>query len=331
MFSDLTFLHPQFFWLLLVIPLMIFWYFKFNNSQKASLVFSSTHSFSKKSFFPNLRHLQFLFRIVGLAFLIVAMARPRNSESGKKNRDTEGIDIMIALDVSSSMLAMDFRPNRLEAAKAVAEEFVINRENDRIGLVLYAGESFTQLPLTSDKRLIVNSINEIESDRIEDGTAIGLGMATAVNRLKESKAKSKIIILLTDGINNAGFIDPYTAIELAQQFNIRTYTIGIGTRGLVPYPGEDFLGNYQVIKVELKIDEKLLKTIAEETNGKYYRATNKNKLKKIYEEIDQLEKTKLEEIEFYTYEEKFHLFAILAGIFFLLELLLRFTVFRSII
>jgi Ca-activated chloride channel family protein len=250
-----------------------------------------------------------------------------------KTKTTRGIDIIIAIDVSASMLAKDLKPNRLEALKTVAAEFINGRPNDRIGLVEYAGESYTKTPITSDKSIILKSLKSIEYNTIiEGGTAIGMGLATSVNRLKDSKAKSKVIILLTDGVNNSGFIDPKMASDLAVEYGIKTYTIGLGTNGMALSPvAIKPNGTFQYGRVQVEIDEDLLKEIAEATGGKYFRATNNEKLKEIYKEINKLEKTDVEEFKFYNYEEKYRPLILLAGLFLLLELLLRFTIFRSFV
>jgi Ca-activated chloride channel family protein len=269
---------------------------------------------------------------VGIAALIIALARPRNVSVSKKTKTNKGIDIVMAIDVSGSMLAKDLRPNRLEALKKVAENFVKERPNDRIGIVVYAGESYTQTPITSDKRIVASSLRAIDYGQIEDGTAIGMGLGSAINRLKDSKAKSKVIILLTDGVNTAGFIDPKTATELAKELNIKVYTIGIGTNGMAPFPyAKDQQGNLIFRKQKVEIDEELLKHIAKETEGKYFRATNNIKLKAIYNEINKLEKTKIEEFKYYNYQEQYRWFVFLAIGLLLSEFFLRNTVFRSFI
>lgn len=334
MLEGIEFLHKQWFWLLLVLPLAIVWYVLKHNQQTAELKISSLKGFKvTQSWFPKFKHMLFVLRLIALALLITAMARPRTVDVSTKTKTTKGIDIVMAIDVSASMLAKDLRPNRLEALKNVASEFITGRPNDRIGLVEYAGESYTKTPITSDKAIVQRSLKSIRYNNIiEGGTAIGMGLATAVNRLKDSKAKSKIIILLTDGVNNAGSINPKTASELAVEFDIKVYTIGLGTNGtaLSPYallPN----GNFQYARVPVEIDEALLKEIAASTKGKYFRATNNKKLKDIYKEIDKLEKTEIEEFKFYNYEEKFRGLVVIAGLLLLLELLLRFTLFRSFI
>jgi len=265
--------------------------------------------------------------------LIVALARPRNVAVSTRTKTNKGIDIVMAIDVSASMLARDLKPNRLEALKKVATNFVKQRPNDRIGVVVYAGESFTQTPITSDKRIVRRTISEIKWGQLEGGTAIGMGLGSAVNRLKGSKAKSKVIILLTDGVNNTGFVDPKTATELAIGLGIKVYTIGLGTNGNAPFPyaKDPQTGKLLFRNAPVEIDEKLLKYIAKETEGKYFRANNNNKLKQIYDEINKLEKTEIEEFKYYNYTEQYRMLVLLALGFVLLELLLRFTVYRSFI
>ncbi|HLV70305.1 MAG TPA: VWA domain-containing protein, partial [Xanthomarina sp.] len=285
------------------------------------------------SFLPKLKHVLFVLRLMVLALLITALARPRTVDVSTKTKTTRGIDIVMAIDVSASMLAKDLRPNRLEALKEVAAEFIKERPNDRIGLVEYAGESYTKTPITSDKAIVLRSLESIKYNTIiEGGTAIGMGLATSVNRLKDSKAISKVIILLTDGVNNSGFIDPKIASELAVEYGIKTYTIGLGTNGMALTPMAILPnGNFQYGRAQVEIDEELLKEIAEVTGGKYFRATNNEKLAEIYEEINKLEKTDIEEFKYYNYEEKYRPLVLLAGMLLLFELLLRFTVFRSFV
>jgi Ca-activated chloride channel family protein len=265
--------------------------------------------------------------------LIVALARPRNVSVSSRTKTNKGIDIVMAIDVSASMLARDLKPNRLEALKKVANDFVNQRPNDRIGIVVYAGESFTKTPITSDKRIVRNTISEIKWGELDGGTAIGMGLGSAVNRLKESKAKSKVIILLTDGVNNTGFVDPKTATELAIGLEIKVYTIGLGTNGTAsfPYAKDPKTGKLLFRNSPVEIDEELLKYIAKETDGKYFRATDNTKLKAIYEEINKLEKTEIEEFKYYNYQERYRLLVILAGLFILIEVLLKNTIFRSFI
>jgi Ca-activated chloride channel family protein len=331
-FENFTFENPSWFWLLLSIPLAAFWYWKKRGQQTATLKISSTQGFNKSGL-AQLRPLLFILKMVALVFLTIAMARPRTVDVTTKVKKTEGIDIIMAVDISASMLARDLEPNRLEAFKKVANNFVQGRPNDRIGLVIYAGESYTKTPLTSDKSIIINAINDLDyTQNIEGGTAIGMGLATSVNKLKESKAESKVIILLTDGENNAGFIDPITATQLATEYDIKTYTIGVGSNGMALSPvGIKPNGQFQYRNVEVKIDEALLKNIAESTGGKYFRATDNEKFQSIYEEIDALEKTEIEEFKFYNYDEKYRFFLILAGALLFLEFLLKHTLFRSFV
>lgn len=330
--NNLEFTNPGFLWLLLLIPILAIWYFFVQNKDAANLKIASTTGFSKQNIWAKLKPILYLLRLVAITLLIVALARPRNVEISKKTKTTRGIDIVMAIDVSASMLAKDLKPNRLEALKEVAIKFVNKRPNDRIGIVVYAGESYTQTPITSDKTIVKNTIRNIKWGQINDGTAIGMGLGSAVNRLKESKAKSKVIILLTDGVNNTGFIDPKTATELAKELNIRVYTIGLGTNGTALFPvAKDLSGKLIFRNAPVEIDEELLKFIAKETGGKYFRATDNKKLEAIYNEINKLEKTKVEEFKYYNYQEKYRIFVILAGFLIFLEMLLRFTVYRSFI
>ncbi|QFZ54207.1 VWA domain-containing protein [Oceanihabitans sp. IOP_32] len=334
MFEGIQFLNKDFFWLLLLLPLAVFWYVLKHRVQTSELKISSLKGFKlENSWLPKAKHFLFVLRLLALTLLIVAMARPQTVDVSSRTKTTKGIDIVMAIDVSASMLAKDLKPNRLEALKGVAAEFIKGRPNDRIGLVEYAGESFTRTPITSDKSIVLRALKEIQYNTIiEGGTAIGMGLATAVNRLKDSKATSKVIILLTDGVNNSGFIDPKIASELALEYGIKTYTIGLGTNGMALSPVAILPnGNFQYGRVQVEIDEKLLQEIADLTGGKYFRATDNKKLEDIYEEINKLEKTEIEEFKFYNYEEKFRPLVILAGLLLLLELLLRFTIFRSFI
>jgi len=332
--NNFEFHSPEFLWLLLLIPLLAFWNFYSRKKDSAQLTISSVKGFKVQgSIVSKLKPLLYLLRLLALTCLIVALARPRNVAVSKKNKTNRGIDIVMAIDVSASMLAKDLKPNRLEALKRVAIDFVNRRPNDRIGIVAYAGESFTKTPITSDKSIIKRTISEIKWGQLEGGTAIGMGLGSAVNRLKESKAKSKIIILLTDGVNNAGFVDPKTATELAKGNDIKVYTIGIGTNGMAPFPWakDPRTGKISFKNQQVEIDESLLKHIAKETEGKYFRATDNSKLKAIYNEIDKLEKTKIEEFKYYNYTEKYRLLVFIAGIFLLLEFLLKNTLFKSFI
>ena len=334
MFEGIEFLNKEFFWLLLLLPLAVLWYLFKYKKQTAELKISSLKGFKTgNSILPKFKHLLFILRLFVLAFLITALARPRTVDVSTKTKTTRGIDIVMAIDVSASMLAKDLRPNRLEALKKVAAQFIKERPNDRIGLVEYAGESYTKTPITSDKAIVLRSLESIKYNTIIDGgTAIGMGLATSVNRLKDSKAKSKIIILLTDGVNNSGFIDPKIASELALEYGIKAYTIGLGTNGMALTPMSILPnGNFQYGRAKVEIDEELLKEIADVTGGKYFRATNNKKLAEIYEEINKLEKTEIEEFKYYNYEEKYRPLVLLAGMLLLLELLLRFTIFRSFV
>lgn len=335
MFEGIEFLNKEFFWLLLVLPLAILWYVFKQSKQTAELKISSLKGFKiTQSVLPKLKHALFALRLLALALLITALARPRTVDVSTKTKTTRGIDIVMAIDVSASMLAKDLRPNRLEALKNVAAEFIKGRPNDRIGLVEYAGESYTKTPITSDKAIVLRSLKDIKYNTIiEGGTAIGMGLATSVNRLKDSKAKSKVIILLTDGVNNSGFIDPKIASELAVEYGIKTYTIGLGTNGMAlsPVAIDPRTGDFQYGRIQVEIDEVLLKDIAKVTGGKYFRATNNQKLEDIYEEINKLEKTEIEEFKYYNYDEKYRLLVVLAGLMLLLEFLLRNTIFRSFV
>ncbi|WMI68742.1 VWA domain-containing protein [Mangrovimonas sp. YM274] len=334
MLEGIEFLNKEFFWLLLVLPLALLWYVLKHKKQTAELKISSLKGFKlTNTWLPTLKHLLFVLRLLALGLLITALARPRTVDVSTKTKTTRGIDIVMAIDVSASMLAKDLQPNRLEALKDVAAEFIKGRPNDRIGLVEYAGESYTKTPITSDKAIVLRSLDDIKYNTIiEGGTAIGMGLATSVNRLKDSKAKSKIIILLTDGVNNSGFIDPKIASELALEYGIKVYTIGLGTNGMALSPIAIMPnGKFQYGRVQVEIDEALLKEIAEVTGGKYFRATNNKKLEEIYAEINKLEKTEIEEFKFYNYEEKFRPLVLLASILLLVEVLLRSTVFRSFV
>ena len=315
--------NKEFFWLLLALPLAVLWYLFKNKRQTAELRMSSLKGFKiTNSWLPKFRHALFVLRLLALALLITALARPQSVDVSTKTKTTRGIDIVMSIDVSASMLAKDLSPNRLEALKNVAAEFIKGRPNDRIGLVEYAGESYTKTPITSDKAIVLRSLKSIKYNTIiEGGTAIGMGLATSVNRLKDSKAKSKVIILLTDGVNNSGFIDPKIASELAVEFGIKVYTIGLGTNGMALSPVAILPnGNFQYGRIQVEIDEALLKEIAQVTGGKYFRATNNKKLEEIYNEINKLEKTEIEEFKFYNYDEKYRLLVILAGLLLLLDL-----------
>ncbi|QCE41332.1 vWA domain-containing protein [Psychroserpens sp. NJDZ02] len=334
MFDGITFLNKEFFWLLLALPLAVVWYVFKNQQQNAELKISSLKGFKvSNSVLPKLKHVLFGLRLLALGFLIVAFARPRTSETNTKTKTTKGIDIVMAIDVSASMLAKDLDPNRLEALKKVAAKFIKGRPNDRIGLVEYAGESYTKTPITSDKSIVLNSLDDIKYNTIiEGGTAIGMGLATSVNRLKDSKAESKVIILLTDGVNNSGVLNPKIASELAVEFKIKVYTIGLGTNGMALSPVAILPnGRFKYDRVQVEIDEDLLKDIAKVTGGKYFRANNNKKLEQIYAEINKLEKTEIDEIKYTTYQELFRPFVWIAGLLLLLEFLIRITLFRSFV
>lgn len=328
--SEIEFANPGFLYMNLLIPLLVAWYWFRNAKIHADIRVSSVDAWYKKGSRVKqyLFHGLFTIRMLILALLILALARPQTS-TRKQDVTIEGIDIVMAMDISGSMLAEDFNPNRLEASKAVARDFVGGRPNDRVGLVVFSGEAFTQCPLTTDHVVLMNLFGDIRSGMIEDGTAIGDGLATAVNRLKESRAVSKVIILLTDGENNMGSLDPLSAAEIAKLFGIRVYTIGVGTIGTAPYPVQTPFGKrYQ--NMEVRIDEPLLQQIASLTGARYFRATDNQKLESIYQEIDRLEKSKIDVTEFRKKHEEFLVFAIMAGILFLIELVFRYTVFKSI-
>ena len=328
---EYTFPYPEFFWGLLAIPVLVAWHILSRKKQVAHVLSPSVKAFTKTGRLPKWQPLLLVLRMLAIGLILVALARPQTQDVSTQTKTNKGIDIVMAIDVSSSMLARDLKPSRLSALKKVAANFIANRTADRIGLVVYAGESYTKTPITSDKALVVDVLNKINYDGvINDGTAIGMGLATAVNRLRDSKAKSKVIILLTDGVNNTGFVDPKTAAGLASSFGIKTYTIGLGSNGSAPAPvalRPDGSFVYQLTKVE--IDEDLLKDIAKQTGGSYYRATDNKKLEAIYKEIDKLERTEVEEIRYTKYHEKFRVFVFLALTALLSEWLLRHTLFKS--
>ncbi|MDD4756238.1 MAG: VWA domain-containing protein [Prolixibacteraceae bacterium] len=330
MFEGIEFNNPDFFYLLLLVIPMAVWYIFRQKRNTASIRISSAVSLFKapKTFKHYLRHLVFLLRILAFSLFVTVLARPQSS-SNWENITTEGIDIVISLDISSSMLARDFSPDRLEAAKNVAMEFISGRDYDRMGLVVFAGEAFTQCPLTTDRTVLLNLFKDIESGMIQDGTAIGNGLATAVARLKESDAISRVVILLTDGENNSGEIAPVTAAEIAKTFGIRVYTVGVGTVGTAPFPVQTPYG-VQLRDMEVKIDEKTLQEIASTTGGQYFRATSNTKLAEIYKEIDQLEKSKIEVREFSRKSEEFLPFAVAGILLLILSLFINVTFFKSI-
>ncbi|RKR84948.1 Ca-activated chloride channel family protein [Mucilaginibacter gracilis] len=329
-FKQIEFAQPGFFWLFVIIPLMVVWYVYKPQRQQGNLSMPTLQGFKKhaNSWLPKFRHTGIVLRCLALAALVVAMARPQSSLSWQ-NTSTEGIDIVIASDISGSMLAEDFKPNRLEAGKQIAIDFIKGRPDDRIGLVIFSGESFTQCPLTIDHDVLINLFQDIKNGMIEDGTAIGMGLATAVNRLKDSQAKSKVIILLTDGVNNTGSIPPVTAAEIAKQFGIRVYTVGLGTHGTAPYPMQTQTGEIVYQRMPVDIDEPTLTKIAQTTGGQYFRATNNETLKAIYAKIDQLEKAKIDVTQYRKKTEMFLPFAAIALLLLLLEFVLKNTLFKG--
>jgi Ca-activated chloride channel family protein len=332
--KNITFLNPEFFWLFLLLPIAFLIWYKNKKRQKANIKLSSTEGvLVQKSFLIKLLPLSIILRILAFSGLIIALARPQIISVDHQIHSTHGIDILMAMDISGSMLAKDLKPNRLEALKEVAADFVSQRITDRIGIVIYAAEAYTKTPVTSDKTLLLNALRDIKySDDLRDGTAIGVGLATAVNRLKDSPAKSKIIILLTDGVNNTGTVDPNLASEIAKEFGIKVYTIGIGTNGLAESPvGIRPNGEIVYDKVPVEIDEQLMKDIAQKTGGKYFRATDTKSLKEIYEEINQMEKTKIDEQKFVNTDEKFHLLALISFILLCIDFILQKTLFRGFI
>ncbi|HNR20871.1 MAG TPA: VWA domain-containing protein [Bacteroidia bacterium] len=330
MFNDIHFAHPYFFWLLLLIPFMLLWHFKVNLKRRADVRISSMLPFQnyRKTLRQQISWLPLVARMLTVVFAVFALARPQSSSKGK-NVTTEGISIMLALDISDSMLAEDLKPNRIEAAKDVVIDFVENRPNDLIGLVVFSGESFSQCPLTSDHAVLKNLLKDVKSGMLAQGTAIGEGLATAVARVKDAKTKSKVIILLSDGVNNAGSVAPLTAGEIAKTFGIRVYTVGVGTKGMAPYPFRTPFG-IQYQNMEVQIDEDVMRQISAGTDAKYFRATGNKTLKEVYKEIDKMERTKIEVTEFKRYSEEYLMFALAAGFFLLLEISLRYTILRSI-
>lgn len=336
-FNNITFEHPQWFWLFLLLPVLVAWFITKRHKQTPEVKISSIKGFKvKQGLLPKLRPVLWVLQLLALSLLILAMTRPRTVDVTTQTSTTQGIDIMMAIDVSASMLAKDLEPNRLEALKEVAADFIDGRPNDRFGLVLFAGESFTKIPITSDKAIVKNGLRDINyediSEIIESGTAIGMGLATSVNRIKDSKAESKVIILLTDGVNNAGVIDPQTAMDLAIEYGIKTYTIGIGTNGMALSPvAITQNGRIRYRNVQVEIDEALLREISEKTNAQYFRATDTDKLQAIYDEIDKLEKSDIEEFKYYNYDEKYRPLVLLAGLLLIIQVVLRYTIFRSFV
>ena len=331
---NLEFLNPEYFIFLVIIPIIIVWnYFK-SDKLTNSIKFSNSEAFGESgNFYSKLKSILKYLRLISIILIVTSLARPQVIDTSTRVKTNSGIDIIMAIDVSASMLAKDLKPNRLDALKNVAEEFIKNRISDRIGLVEYAGESYTKTPLTTDKSVTLRSLKDIKYNNIiEGGTAIGMGLATSVNRIKDSKAKSKVIILLTDGVNNAGFIDPMTAAELATEFQIKIYSIGLGTNGLALSPvGIDSRGKFNYANVQVEIDEKLLTQISEMTGGKYFRATDNDRLKEIYSDIDELEKTEIEEFKYYSVDEKYRYFLLPAIILIAFEMIMKLTILRSFI
>ena len=334
MFEGVYLANPNYMWLFLSFPLIIVWYYLTSKKVQPVLKISSIKGFQQKSsFLAKLQPLLFVLKLLSLSLIILALSRPQTMDVSTRTKTNKGIDIVMAIDISSSMLAQDLKPNRLSSLKRVASSFIDDRISDRIGLVIYAGESYTKTPITSDRAIVKNALRDIRYDGIiEDGTAIGMGLATAVNRLKDSRAKSKVIILLTDGVNNSGFIDPKIASELAVEYQIKTYTIGLGSNGTARAPvGILPNGKFQYGLTKVEIDEALLKTIAKNTGGLYFRATDNKKLEEIYSEINKLEKTEVEEFKYYNYDEKFRPLILLALALILIEWLARNTLFKSFI
>ncbi|MBT3754542.1 MAG: VWA domain-containing protein, partial [Flavobacteriaceae bacterium] len=321
MLQEITFYNPEFLWLLILLPLLVFGNIKINKKKSSQLKISSIKSLGVKSFKIKIYPILDILRYLAISMLIIALSRPQIVDVSTQTKTSKGIDIVIAVDVSSSMLAQDLSPNRLDALKEVAKEFINDRVSDRIGLVVYAGESYTKTPVTSDKSIIIKSLEEIKFDGvIEDGTAIGMGLATAVNRLKDSKAKSKVIILLTDGVNNSGFIDPNTAADLALSYEIKTYTIGLGSNGNALAPiAINPNGTFRFGLTKVEIDEKLLESIAKKTGGLYFRATDNKRLKDIYQEINKLEKTEVEEFKYTNAQERYRVFVLISFVLVFIE------------
>ena len=331
---NLEFLNPEYFIFLVIIPIIIVWNYFNSDKLTNSIKFSNSEAFGESgNFYSKLKSILKYLRLISIILIVMALARPQVIDTSTRVKTNSGIDIIMAIDVSASMLAKDLKPNRLDALKNVAEEFIKNRISDRIGLVEYAGESYTKTPLTTDKSVTLRSLKDIKYNNIiEGGTAIGMGLATSVNRIKDSKAKSKVIILLTDGVNNAGFIDPMTAAELATEFQIKIYSIGLGTNGLALSPvGIDSRGKFNYANVQVEIDEKLLTQISEMTGGKYFRATDNDRLKEIYSDIDELEKTEIEEFKYYSVDEKYRYFLLPAIILIAFEMIMKLTILRSFI
>ena len=331
MFDGMEFANPEYLYFLFIIPLMIFWYVLRRKRQYPSMSISTIEQFKKSpvTLRTRLRHSLFVFRCIAIIFMIIAVARPQSSSS-RETINTEGIDIILSVDVSTSMDAEDLKPDRITAAKKAAKQFIEKRTNDRIGLVPFAAEAFTQCPITIDHEVLISLLEKVETGKLEDGTAIGDGLATSVNRIKDSDSKSKVIILLTDGRNNRGNISPQTAAELARTFDIRVYTVAVGTKGQAPITVDTPFGKRKVM-MEVEIDEEVLQKIADITGGKYFRATNNESLEKIYDEIDEMEKTKIDVAIFSKKTERFLPFVLIAGLFLILELLMKYTIFRTVV
>lgn len=332
--TNWEFLHPEWLWLLLVIPLLAVWFFWRRHEAAPTLSYPGAEALARHAanWPARLWWLPSALRLAAIALVIMALARPRTAEENVKSQEARGIDIVMSIDVSASMLAQDFEPNRLKVTKEITAQFIKDRPRDRIGIVAFAGESYTQTPLTSDQDILLNNLHNLQNGLVKDGTAIGMGLATAVSRLKDSRTESKVIILLSDGENNTGRVSPATAISLAQEYGIRVYTIGVGSKGKARMPvAYDASGGFRYAYVPVEIDEKLLTKIAHTTGGQYFRATDGGKLQSIYQEIDKLEKTKIKEEKFYTYTEKFTGLALAALCLFVLELVLRYTLLKSFV
>jgi Ca-activated chloride channel family protein len=330
---EFKFLHPYFLWLLSILPILVVWYFYIQTKSKTRLKVGNTAGLLQvKSWKTSLVKALPIFRLMAIAALILGIARPVSHSVTKKTKTSNGIDIVMAIDISASMLAKDLSPNRLESLKKVAVNFVNQRPDDRFGLVAYAGESFTKTPITSDHDIVIRNIKELNWGELEGGTAIGMGLGSAINRIKDSKAKSKVIILLTDGVNNSGFVDPKTAAEIAKEMGIKVYTIGLGTNGMALFPvarRDD--GSLVFQNQPVEIDEVLLRQIAKETGGKYFRATSNTKLKAIYDEINQMETTVTQELKYENFDELYRKWVFLALGLLFLEFLLRKTIFKSFV
>lgn len=332
--NNSPFLHPHFFWLLLLLlPLAWYWYTNRKN-EKVAVRSSNIQGFKhKETLLSKIYPLLFILKALAFVALVVALARPQSVSHSTSTKITNGIDIVLATDVSGSMLARDLKPNRLEALKKVAAEFIKDRTNDRLGIVVYAAEAYTKAPVTSDKNMLLNALEDIKYDRIiQDGTGIGVGLATAINRLKDSPAKSKVVILMTDGVNNSGLIDPQMAAEIASEFDIKVYTIGIGTNGMAEMPvAIKPNGDLEYQRMQVEIDEELMKKIAAKTGGRYFRATDTKSLETIYDEINQLEKTQIDEQNFVQRDELFRPFVLIALLLLLIEFISRKTIFKGFV